>query len=80
MRCVMVVRSAACGPETKMPRRKQNDHEEVAATLRAARLFVGEADAPITSEEVALRKEIVDELPRPDAADLAALAQQMVKR
>lgn len=63
-----------------MPRRKSSDHEEIAATLRAARRFVQEAEAPMTSEEVEVIMEVRQELPRPEEADLTALAREIAKR
>ncbi len=63
-----------------MPRRKQTDeHEEIAATLRAARLFVGDSE-PESAEEIAAMEELRRELRRPSKAELAAFARKMSRR
>jgi hypothetical protein len=63
-----------------MPRRKQtNHHEEIAATLRAARLFVGDSE-PESEEEAAVIEETRRELPRADMARLVAHARKLARR
>jgi len=62
-----------------MPARKGKNEDEVARTLRAARLFVGEIDEPMTAEEAAVIEEMRRELPRPDKAELIALARKLAR-
>jgi hypothetical protein len=62
-----------------MPRRKQTEHDEIAATLRAARLFVGDSE-PESEEEAAVIEETRRELPRADMATLVAHARKLARR
>jgi hypothetical protein len=74
------VKSAPDSQESDMSTRKgKTKEDEVAETLRAARLFVGETDGEISAEEARVIEELRTELPRPSKADLTALAKKLAK-
>jgi hypothetical protein len=54
--------------------------DQLATTLRAARIFVGDAvsdDTPVSVEEVRVAAEFRKQLPRPTSAEIAEIAKKI---